>query len=87
MLEQGLASHLTVADVAVIAVADEYWQERPLAVVALRAGQTATQEALRLHLAEQVPRWWFPDRFEFMPTIPRTSVGKIDKRALRRRFG
>ncbi|WP_029215150.1 long-chain fatty acid--CoA ligase [Kallotenue papyrolyticum] len=85
-LENALMGHPAVAEAAVIAVAHPKWQERPLAVVVLKAGQQATAEELRAYLAERFARWWLPDAFEFVDAIPRTSTGKFLKSALRERF-
>jgi fatty-acyl-CoA synthase len=86
-LENALMGHPAVAEAAVIAVPDARWQERPLAAVVLRAGMTATPDELRAFLAPQFPAWWLPDRYEPVDAIPRTSVGKFLKSALRERFG
>jgi fatty-acyl-CoA synthase len=85
-LENALMAHPAVAEAAVIAVPDEKWGERPLAAVVLREGEPATAEELREHLAPQFAKWWLPDRFEFVEEIPKTSVGKFRKTALRERF-
>jgi fatty-acyl-CoA synthase len=85
-LENALMGHPAVAEAAVIAVPHPQWQERPLAVVALRAGQEATAEALRAHLEPHFARWWLPDAFAFVEAIPRGATGKFLKRALRERF-
>lgn len=82
-LEDGLASHPDVLEVAVIGVADERWEERPLAVVVLRDGAELDPPALAAHLAPQVARWWIPERWAAVDALPKTSVGKADKRALR----
>jgi fatty-acyl-CoA synthase len=86
-LENALMGHAAIAEAAVIAIPDERWLERPLAVVVLREGATATDDDLRDHLATQFPRWWLPERFERVDAIPRTAVGKFRKTALRERFG
>lgn len=86
-LEVAIAGHPAVLEAAVIAVPDERWQERPLAVVVLREGETATPEALRDWLGTQMPKWWLPERWCFVDAVPRTSVGKFDKLELRRRHG
>jgi fatty-acyl-CoA synthase len=70
----------------VIAVPDEKWSERPLAVVVLKEGQEAAPEELRDFLAPQFAKWWLPDRFEFVESIPKTAVGKFRKTALREQF-
>ncbi len=85
-LENLLMAHEAVAEAAVIAIADERWGERPLAVVVLRDGHEATSDELRAHLAQQYAKWQLPDRFEFIDEIPRTATGKFKKTALRERF-
>ena len=85
-LENALMGHPAVAEAAVIAVPDEKWQERPLAVVVLAPGASASEDELREHLAPRFARWWLPDRFEFVDEIPKTAVGKFKKTALRERF-
>jgi acyl-CoA synthetase (AMP-forming)/AMP-acid ligase II len=85
-VENALMAHPAVAEAAVIAIPDEKWAERPLAVVVLKEGQTATDEQLREHLAPKFAKWWLPDRFEFVDEIPKTSVGKFKKTALREEF-
>lgn len=80
-LEQALLEHPAVLDAAVIAVPHERWQERPLAVVAL--SEPAPAEQILAALDSRVPRWWHPERLEVVEHIPRTSVGKIDKKRLR----
>jgi fatty-acyl-CoA synthase len=85
-LENALMGHPAVAEAAVIAMPDEKWQERPLAVVVLREGQSATPEQLCEFLAPQFAKWWLPDRFEFVAEIPKTGVGKFLKTALREQF-
>jgi fatty-acyl-CoA synthase len=82
-LEDGLASHPDVLEVAVIGVDDERWEERPLACIVLRPGADLDPTALADHLAPQVARWWIPERWAAMAEIPKTSVGKADKKALR----
>ena len=78
--------HPGVAEAAVIAVPDEKWSERPLAVCVLREGQSATDDELREFLAPNFAKWWLPDRFEFVEEIPKTAVGKFRKTALREQF-
>jgi fatty-acyl-CoA synthase len=85
-LENALMAHAAVAEAAVIAVPDEKWSERPLAVVVLREDQTATGDELREFLAPRFAKWWLPDRFEFVEEIPKTAVGKFRKTALRDMF-
>ena len=85
-LENALMGHPAVAEAAVIAVPDEKWAERPLAVVVLRNGQTTTGDELREFLAPNFAKWWLPDRFEFVEEIPKTAVGKFRKTSLREMF-
>ena len=85
-LESALMDHAAVLEAAVIAVPHEKWTERPLAVVVLRDGAVARPDELRAFLAERVPKWWLPERFEFIDAMPKTAVGKFKKTALRERF-
>jgi fatty-acyl-CoA synthase len=86
-LETRLMAHPDVFEAAVIAVPDERWQERPLACVVRRPGTGAdvAPAALTAFLADQVARWWLPERWAFVDEIPKTSVGKFDKKELRAR--
>jgi fatty-acyl-CoA synthase len=86
MLENELMGHPAVAEAAVIARPDERWTERPLACVVLEPGSHVTADALASHLAERVARWWVPEEFVFIDAVPKTSVGKFDKRTLRERL-
>ena len=65
---------------------DPKWDERPLAVVVLRESAAASPEELSAFLAPQFAKWWLPDRYEFVDEIPKTSVGKFRKTALREMF-
>jgi fatty-acyl-CoA synthase len=85
-LETALIGHPDVVDAAVIGVPDERWQERPLAVVVLEDGSSTTAEQLRDYLATRVARWWLPERWSIASEVPKTSVGKYDKKALRARY-
>jgi fatty-acyl-CoA synthase len=85
-LENALMGHPAVAEAAVIAVPDEQWSERPLAVVVFKEGGSATAEELREHLAGSFAKFQLPDRFEFVDEIPKTAVGKFKKTALREQF-
>jgi fatty-acyl-CoA synthase len=85
-LENALMGHSAVAEAAVIAVPDEKWSERPLAVVVLREGEDASPDELRDFLAPSFAKWWLPERFEFVDEIPKTAVGKFRKTALREQF-
>ena len=85
-LENLLIGHPHVVEAAVVGVPDERWQERPLAVVVAKPGATVSAGQLRTFLADKVARWWLPERWTFVDEIPRTSVGKYDKKAMRSRY-
>jgi fatty-acyl-CoA synthase len=85
-LENCLAAHPDVIEVAVVGVPDERWQERPLAVVVTREGSDVSPGDLRNFLTDRVVRWWLPERWTFVDEIPRTSVGKYDKKTIRSRY-
>jgi fatty-acyl-CoA synthase len=84
-LENHLIAHPAVLEAAVVGVPDERWQERPLAVVVLDEGASADAAELREFLADKVVRWWLPERWAFIEQVPRTSVGKYDKKTIRAR--
>jgi fatty-acyl-CoA synthase len=85
-LENCLIAHPDVLEAAVVGVPDERWQERPLAVVVLNEGASAGAGDLRMFLADKVVRWWLPERWAIADEIPRTSVGKYDKKTIRSRY-
>jgi fatty-acyl-CoA synthase len=85
-LENALMGHPAVKEAAVIGVPHPKWQERPLAVVVLNEGANAAPEELREFLAAKFAKWQLPDGFVFAKEIPRTSVGKFRKMALREQF-
>jgi fatty-acyl-CoA synthase len=85
-LENALMGHPCVKEACVVGVPHPKWQERPLAVVVLKDGRAATCEELRAFLASTFAKWQLPDAFVFMDSIPRTSVGKFKKLALREQF-
>jgi fatty-acyl-CoA synthase len=86
-LESALASHPAVGEVAVIAVADAEWDERPAALVVPAAGAEVRAEELLDHLRERVARWWLPDIVEVVEELPKTGVGKYNKRLIRQEHG
>jgi fatty-acyl-CoA synthase len=87
-LENALMSHPAVAEAAVVAVPDDKWGERPLATVVLREGVTADFVSLRTFLAEEgkIAKWQLPERWTIIEAVPKTSVGKFDKKVLRRQY-
>jgi acyl-CoA synthetase (AMP-forming)/AMP-acid ligase II len=82
-LEGHLMAHPDVVEAAVIAVPDPRWDERPLACVVLRDGSTVCAADLRDFLATYVAKWQLPERWTFIAEVPKTSVGKFDKKVLR----
>jgi fatty-acyl-CoA synthase len=85
-LENALMGHPAVREAGVIAVTHPKWQERPLAVVALKNGARATPEELREFLAAKFAKWQLPDDFVFVTELPHTSTGKLLKAELRTRY-
>jgi fatty-acyl-CoA synthase len=85
-LENCLVAHPDVIEAAVVGVPDERWQERPLAVVVAKEGSGVSATDLRNFLSDKVVRWWLPERWTFIDEIPRTSVGKYDKKTIRSRY-
>lgn len=82
-LENQVMAHPAVAEAAVIGVPDEKWSERPLVAVVLADGKSATPDELRAFLAEKVAKWQLPENWTFIDEVPKTSVGKFDKKRLR----
>ncbi|MFD3308085.1 long-chain fatty acid--CoA ligase [Streptomyces sp. NPDC058694] len=87
-LENALMAHPDVAEAAVVAVPDDKWGERPLATVVLKEGAGADFESLRSFLAGEgkIAKWQLPERWTIIDSVPKTSVGKFDKKVLRRQY-
>jgi len=85
-LENAVMAHPDVIEAAVIGVPDERWQERPLACVVLKPGARTAADTLGAFLADRVAKWWVPERWSFVDEVPKTSVGKFDKKLLRARY-
>jgi fatty-acyl-CoA synthase len=85
-LENEVMAHPDVIEAAVIARPDERWAERPLCCVVMREGSSAGARELREHLSGRVAKWWIPEQFAFIDEVPKTSVGKFDKKVLRARL-
>ncbi len=85
-LENAIMGHPAVAEAAVIAIPHPKWDERPLAAVVLKEGQSATEDEIKQYLADKVAKFWIPDAIEFIDEVPKTSVGKFKKTALREMF-
>lgn len=82
-LENAVMAHPAVAEAAVIGIPDEKWDERPLVAVVVREGRQVTAEELREFLADKVAKWQLPENWTFVEEVPKTSVGKFDKKRLR----
>ncbi|MGH3762833.1 long-chain fatty acid--CoA ligase [Actinophytocola sp.] len=82
-LENQVMAHPAVAEAAVIGVPDEKWSERPLVAVVLAEGGAATADELREFLSAKVAKWQLPEHWAFIDEVPKTSVGKFDKKRLR----
>lgn len=82
-LENEVMAHPDVIEAAVIAKPDEKWAERPLCCVVTREGAQLSADDLLEHLRGRVVKWWLPDEFAFVDEVPKTSVGKFDKKVLR----
>jgi fatty-acyl-CoA synthase len=85
-LENAVMGHPAVAEAAVIGVPDEKWDERPLVAIVLREGSEAKAEELRDFLADKFAKWQLPERWTFIAEVPKTSVGKFDKKRLRAQY-
>ncbi|GHJ92081.1 long-chain-fatty-acid--CoA ligase [Streptomyces sp. NE5-10] len=87
-LENAIMAHPAVAEAAVVAVPDERWGERPLATVVLKEGESADYATLRDFLATEggIAKWQLPERWAIVPAVPKTSVGKFDKKVIRKQY-
>ena len=85
-MENIAVGHPKVAEAAVIGIRHPKWDERPLLVVVLKAGQKASKEEMLSFLEGKIAKWWMPDDVAFVAEIPHTATGKIKKTALRDQF-
>jgi acyl-CoA synthetase (AMP-forming)/AMP-acid ligase II len=85
-IENLAMGHPDVAEAAVIGICHPKWDERPLLIVVAKAGATPDKAAMLGFLEGKIARWWMPDDVVFIPEIPHTSTGKIQKTALREQF-
>ncbi|WKV73152.1 long-chain fatty acid--CoA ligase [Streptomyces sp. PCS3-D2] len=85
-LENALMAHPEVAEAAVVAVPDEKWGERPLATVVLKDGATVDYTGLREFLSQSIAKWQLPERWSTVDAVPKTSVGKFDKKVIRQQY-
>ena len=82
-LENRLLEHPDVGEAAVLGIADPRWEERPLALIVPRDGREPDFAALRAHLRDRVARFWLPEYWARIDGLPKTGVGKVDKKRLR----
>jgi acyl-CoA synthetase (AMP-forming)/AMP-acid ligase II len=85
-LENLAVSHPAVAQAAAIAISHPKWQERPLLVVVLKPGASATRDELLQFFLGKVAKWWIPDDVAFVEKLPLTATGKLSKLQLRQQF-
>jgi fatty-acyl-CoA synthase len=85
-LENLAVAHPAVAEAAVIGVKDVKWAERPLLIIVLKKGQSATKADILNFMRDKIAKWWMPDDVVFVDEIPHTATGKILKMALREQF-
>jgi fatty-acyl-CoA synthase len=85
-LENLAVGHPAVGEAAVIGIHHPKWDERPLLIVQLKQGQSATREDILNYMEGKIARWWIPDDVVFVDGIPHTATGKILKTALRDQF-
>ncbi len=85
-LENAIMAHPGVREASVIGVPDDKWQERPLASVVLEEGADVSADELRDFIATKVAKWQLPERWAFIDEVPKTSVGKFDKKVLRKQY-
>ncbi|GAB22382.1 fatty-acid--CoA ligase [Gordonia polyisoprenivorans NBRC 16320 = JCM 10675] len=85
-LENAVMGHPDVIEAAVIGVPDPKWDERPLVAVVLREGSDATPDSLREFLSDKVAKWQLPENWTVINEVPKTSVGKFDKKRLRSQY-
>ena len=91
-LEGLIGMHMAVVEAAVVGLPDVKWGERPYALVVLRSGAGVEQAELKDHIRQfidrgQISKWAMPEEFVFVSAIPKTSVGKIDKKRIRVEWG
>jgi fatty-acyl-CoA synthase len=85
-LENLAVGHPKVAEAAVIGIRHPKWDERPLLVIVLKAGQKSSKEEMLAFLEGKIAKWWMPDDVAFVAEIPHTATGKIQKTVLRDQF-
>jgi len=86
-MENTLMSHTSILEAAVVGIPHPKWEERPLALVVLREGfESIDEEEIRHYLTKNFAKWQLPDKIIFVDSIPRTSVGKLNKKVMRMEY-
>jgi fatty-acyl-CoA synthase len=85
-LENAVMAHPSVVEAAVIGVPDPKWDERPLVAVVLTEGASVSADELCSSIAGKCAKWQLPERWTFIDEVPKTSVGKFDKKVLRAQY-
>ena len=85
-LENAIMMHPGVLEAAVVGIAHPKWQERPLACVVPKPGITLTAGDIIGSIKDRFATWWLPSDVVFIDSVPKTSVGKFDKKVLREQF-
>ncbi|MCF8587139.1 long-chain fatty acid--CoA ligase [Gordonia liuliyuniae] len=85
-LENIIASNPAVVEATVVGVPDKKWDERPFVLAVVRSDDDADIDAHKKYLEDQVPRWQIPERWSFVTEVPKTSVGKFDKKRVRKHY-
>ncbi|BDD80653.1 fatty-acyl-CoA synthase [Tsukamurella pulmonis] len=85
-LENTVMSNPTIAEAAVVAVPDEKWDERPFVLAVVKDAADADAEKQRAFLTDLLPKWQIPERWAFVAEVPKTSVGKFDKKLIRAEY-
>ncbi len=85
-LENAIMAHPKVLEATVIGIPHQKWQERPMGCIVPVPGETISEDELRVFLKDSVADWWIPEKFVFMSMIPKTSVGKFNKKELRKMY-
>jgi fatty-acyl-CoA synthase len=85
-LENLAVGHPKVAEAAVIGVSHPKWDERPLLVIVLKKGESASKDEILGFMQDKIAKWWMPDDVVFVEEIPHTATGKIQKLVLRQQF-
>lgn len=85
-MENLLVSHPKIAEAAVVGIQHPQWQERPFVLIVPKPGHEITLDEVQAHLSSAFAKWQLPEMFEVVIELPKTSVGKLDKKVIRRDY-